>query len=185
MSTARLFVALELPGDARAALARWGLGACARDPALRPVAEEALHVTVHFLGERPEADIESLRALIAGAPATSIPLAVAGALWLAPRRPHVLTAALDDPSGALAALHGGLGPLLEAATPGWSRESRPLLPHVTVARVRRGARPRQDAVSRPPQLSCTATGVVLLRSRLSPAGAVYEPLERRSLHRGA
>ena len=185
MSSARLFVALELPAGARAALARWGRDACAADPALRPVAEAALHVTVHFLGERPAADIEALRAVIAAAPATATPLAGAGALWLAPRRPHVLTLALEDIAGSLGALHRRLGPALEAATPGWSRETRPLRPHVTVARVRRGTHPRLKALAEPPELSCEATAVVLLQSRLSPAGAVYDALERRSLHGSA
>jgi RNA 2',3'-cyclic 3'-phosphodiesterase len=185
VSSARLFVALELPAADRAALAGWSHDACAADPALRAVAEEALHVTVHFLGERPEDDIAALRWVIAGAPVAAVPLASAGVLWLAPRRPHVLTLGLEDPSGALAALHRALGPLLEAATPGFRRATRALRPHVTVARVQRGARPREEALPEPPELSCEATGVVLLRSRLSPAGAVYEPLERRSLHRGA
>lgn len=181
MSTARLFVALELPAGARAALAGWGREACAADPALRGVGEEALHVTLHFLGERPAGDIDALRGVVAGAPVTAIPLTDAGTLWLAPRRPHVLTLALADPTGALEALHRRLGPALEAATPGWSAETRPLRPHVTVARVRRGARPRPAALVEPPALSFAAPAVVLLQSRLSPAGAVYEALERRSL----
>ena len=86
MSSARLFVALQLPAEARSALARWGREACAGDSSLRAVGEEALHVTVHFLGERPESDVEALRAVIGGAPRAAIPLTAAGALWLAPRQ---------------------------------------------------------------------------------------------------
>ena len=142
-------------------------------------------MTVHFLGERPHGDVAGLRSVVAGAPQAAVPLAAAGALWLSPRRPHVLTAALRDVAGTLETLHGILGPALEAATPGWSRETRPLRPHVTVARVRRGERPRTVGVPEPPELSCAATAVVLLQSRLSPAGAVYEPLERLSLHSAA
>lgn len=184
MSSARLFVALELPAAERAALARWGRAARAADPALRAVAEEGLHVTLHFLGERPEGDIAALRRVVAAAPRAAVRLMSTGTLWLAPRRPHVLTLGLaTDP--ALTALHAALGPALGAATPGWDPDGRPLRPHVTVARVRGGARPRPAAAPAPPALSCAAPGVVLLRSRLSPAGAVYEPLERCSLHRDA
>ena len=50
----RLFVALELPPAPRSALAGWGARAVAGDPALRAVAAPALHVTLHFLGERPD-----------------------------------------------------------------------------------------------------------------------------------
>ena len=180
MSSARLFVALELPAAERAVLARWGRAACAADPALRPVAEEALHVTLHFLGERPEADIPALVGVIAGVPGTAIRLTGTGALWLSPRRPHVLTLGLESGGGALTALHGVLGPALEAATPGWSPDRRPLRPHITLARGRE--RPRPAAAPAAPALSCAAPAVVLMRSRLSPAGAVYEPLGRRSLH---
>lgn len=184
MSSARLFVALELPAAERAALARWGHAAGAADPALRAVAQDALHVTLHFLGERPEADIPALRGVVAAAPQDAVRLTSAGVLWLSPRRPHVLTLGLAD-AAPLTALHAGLGPALAAATPGWEPDRRALRPHVTVARVRRGARPRTAAVPAPPALSCAAAAVVLLRSRLSPAGAVYEPLERRVLHSDA
>ena len=50
---ARLFVALDLPDRVRNGIAAWGreqLG----DPALRPVAEESLHITLAFLGYLPE-----------------------------------------------------------------------------------------------------------------------------------
>ena len=53
----RLFVALDLPAPARAALAAFR--AAAADPAVwRPVPDEALHLTLAFLGHRPEADVE-------------------------------------------------------------------------------------------------------------------------------
>ena len=50
-STDRLFVALDLPAPARAALAAFRDRV---DPRLwRPVSDEALHVTLVFLGHRP------------------------------------------------------------------------------------------------------------------------------------
>ncbi len=182
---ARLFVAVEVPREARAVLSRWGGAACAHDPALRPVRTQALHVTLHFLGERPEGHVEALRAVIAGGGDGVVPLVAGGALWLAPRRPHVLTCALQDRTGALGALHSALGPALAAATPGWSAEGRALRPHVTVARVRRGARPLVGAEPDAPSLAFTAPALVLMRSDLAPAGAVYETLERRPLRTDA
>ena len=180
----RLFAALELSGAARATLAAWGRAAAARDPALRAVDEDALHVTLHFLGERPAGEVPRLREAIAGAPDLAIPLTGTGTLWLAPRRPHVLTCGLESPGPALAALHAGLGAALRAAADGWTPDARPLRPHVTVARVRRGGRPRQDAVPAAPALRCGATAVLLQRSVLEPSGARYETLERRTLRAG-
>src|SRR3954452_22545878 len=57
--SARLFVALDLPEETREWLVTWGREALA-DPALRPVAPESLHVTLAFLGQRPEEEIEAI-----------------------------------------------------------------------------------------------------------------------------
>ena len=50
---ARLFVALDLPDRVRAEIVEWGHEALA-DPALRRVKPESLHITLAFLGYRPE-----------------------------------------------------------------------------------------------------------------------------------
>jgi 2'-5' RNA ligase len=46
----RLFVALELPGGVRDALAAWATQVTGGDEALRAVAPGALHLTLAFLG---------------------------------------------------------------------------------------------------------------------------------------
>src|SRR5215211_2012079 len=56
---ARLFVALDLPEETREGLVGWGEEALA-DPALRPVAPESLHITLAFLGSRPEQEVERI-----------------------------------------------------------------------------------------------------------------------------
>ncbi len=58
---ARLFVALDLPEDAREALAAWGGEVAAPDGAerrLRLIPADALHVTLCFLGWRDEGQSE-------------------------------------------------------------------------------------------------------------------------------
>jgi 2'-5' RNA ligase len=63
----RLFVALDLPEPARAALAAFRSEMA--DPAVwRPVPDEALHLTLAFLGHRPEADVERIAGILQGAP---------------------------------------------------------------------------------------------------------------------
>ena len=177
--TARLFAALELPAAVRAQLASFGGAAAARDPALRAVGEEALHVTLAFLGHSDVADLapaaEAVRRLCTAAP----PLALGDALWLAPRRPHVLTVALDDLDGTLATLRATLVKSLAAALE-WEAESRPFRPHVTVARVRRGPRPRRDLPD-PPRATFAGEAVTLFRSHLGRGPARYEALERLEL----
>ncbi len=173
----RLFVALDLPAGTRAALAAWAEAAA---PAgLRRVAPENLHLTLAFLGSRSEDDAATAGALLAGleggAPGE---LRTAGALWLPGRRPGVLTVALAAGDG-LGALREDLLYGLRAVI-GFEAERRPFRPHVTVARVPRGARVDARAALTPPapELSFRAPALTLYRSHTGAGGARYEALAR-------
>jgi 2'-5' RNA ligase len=187
--SARLFVALELPAEVRALLATFGRAAADADPALRPVREDDLHVTLLFLGHRALAEIEVASVAVADA-ATGVaaPLLELGApLWLSPRRPHVLTVELADPSCALAALQAAVSVALVDAL-GIVPERRRFLPHVTVARVRRGAVPRRDRLPDPPWEDLgpfPGEAVTLFRSHLGGGPARYEALLRVPLVAGS
>jgi 2'-5' RNA ligase len=175
--TARLFVALELPVAVRAELADFGRAAAERDDALRPVGEEAIHLTLAFLGHRPEGEIDPARAAVRAVQAVTPGLALGEPLWLAPRRPHVLTVALEDGDGRLATLRTDVVDRLAAALD-WEPEGRLFRPHVTVARVRRGARPRIRNLPEAPEATFAGDAVVLYRSYLGSGPARYEVLER-------
>jgi 2'-5' RNA ligase len=173
----RLFVALELPVELAEALAGWGRVCAARDDALRPVRLDALHLTLAFLGERPEDEVEPLRwALAALAPLGPVPLSLGGPIWLAPRRPHVLACAVEDPSGALAGLHARVVPALAGAS-GWAPERRPFVPHVTVCRVR-GGRHAGGAVRGPGERAFAPSALTLMQSELGSGPPRYTALER-------
>ena len=180
--SARLFAALELPADVRAGLVAFGREAAARDRALRPTREDALHLTLAFLGHRALDEIDPAREAVravAGSPAPV--LSLADPLWLAPRRPHVLTVGLEEAGDALAGLRATVVERLADALP-WQPEARPFRAHVTVARVRREWRPRLDDLPEAPKATFTAGAVVLFRSHLGGRGpARYEPLERVEL----
>jgi RNA 2',3'-cyclic 3'-phosphodiesterase len=179
--SARLFAALELPFAVRERLAAFGRAAAEHDFALRAVGTDALHLTLAFLGHRALDEIGPAReAVRAVSGAAAPPLALGEALWLAPRRPHVLTVALEDDSGALAALHADVVARLAAALP-WEPETRRFRPHVTVARVRSGARPRTRGLPDAPRASFAGEAVVLFRSHLGGGPARYEALERVTL----
>lgn len=183
----RLFVALDLPDEVREGIVAWGREALA-DPALRPVAPESLHVTLAFLGHRPEKEIERIAALVR---------ASAGpAPWLElrdperrPPRGRARVFALPAISPSAEALQVGLSRGLEEAG-FYKPEERPFWPHVTVARVRpeaRGSR-RPAVVSEPPgKLPERLTEaricrrMTLYRSELKPTGAQYVPLAQVEL----
>jgi len=184
----RLFAALELPGHERRRLAAWGRAAADADRALRALPQAGLHVTLHFLGERPATEVDGLRAALAGTPVTALDLRGTGALWLAPRRPHVLACGLRERTGALVALHEALGTALQGACADWRpdrRGGRDLIPHVTVARVRRGSRPDRSSLPPAPDLSFAPPALALMRSQLGPGGARYQTLERVPLLSGS
>jgi 2'-5' RNA ligase len=187
VSGVRLFVAIDLPEAVRGALAAFGRAATERDPeALRAVAPDALHVTLAFLGQRPAAEVEPARAAVRAATRAAvdgsgpIALELGEVLWLAPRHPRVLTVAVADGDGLLGALQAQVSAALAAAV-GFAPERRPFRAHVTVARVRHGARPRQEGLPEPPRGAFAAPAVTLYRSHLGGGPARYEALERVEL----
>jgi RNA 2',3'-cyclic 3'-phosphodiesterase len=171
----RLFVAADLPPPARAACARWRDEALVRAPELRPVADDALHVTLSFLGGRPAADVDGLARALEAVAAPARGLVLGGPRWLPARRPKVLALDLADPGGELARLRAAV--VAAVADP----ESRRFLPHVTVARVRARERGRRTPLDPPPALGFAAAALTLYSSRTAAGGARYEALWRAEL----
>jgi RNA 2',3'-cyclic 3'-phosphodiesterase len=184
---ARLFVALDLPERVRAGIASWG-GRALADPALRPVAEGSLHVTLAFLGWTAEKEISRLSAIVESCAGPAPRIALADPVQRPERgRPRLF--ALPAGSPATIAMQAGLQEELVAARL-YEPEKRPFWPHVTVARVRREERgsKRPARVSKvpgalPPALKHPFDGVriVLYRSQLQPQGAQYTPLAQVEL----
>jgi 2'-5' RNA ligase len=174
----RLFVALELPAEVRQELVRWRerVPGAAAPVRLRWVTPASLHATLCFLGWRPVDEIPSI-AQACGVAAACGPaqLTLVDPVWLPPRRPRVLAVELRDEADRLARVQGRLSNALEAG--GWYEpENRAFRAHVTVARVPKGGRVGRVAVPAPAPLNFTGRQVTLFRSRLSAAGARYEPL---------
>jgi RNA 2',3'-cyclic 3'-phosphodiesterase len=176
----RLFVAVDLPGEARASLAGWAAERARELPVLRVLAADSLHVTLAFLGWRAATDAGHIGRVALAAADEVGELEVGPGAWLPPRRPRVLAVDLDDPAGRLTGLQSRVENAL-AAEAGFEPEARPFRPHVTVARVRRGERTRADPLPEPPQLRFHPPALTLYRSRLSRSGAEYEPLARVEL----
>jgi 2'-5' RNA ligase len=175
----RLFVAVEVPDETRRALAAFRDAAA--DPAVwRPVPDESLHLTLAFLGNRPEGDVDTCARVLAAAVAGPAPgLSLAGPLLLPPRAARVLCADVDDPAGALGRIQAAVSEGLAGAAV-YVPEKRPFRPHITVARLQRGARPPRasESLPVPEPLEFEAECVTLFRSRLSAGGSRYEPLVR-------
>jgi 2'-5' RNA ligase len=138
-------------------------------------------VTLAFLGHRPEDDVAAVGAVLARLAAREpAALALGDGLLLPPRRARVLTVALEDASGELRALQAEVSGGLEAAGV-YTPETRPFRAHVTVARLRPGARAPRELGVAPERVAFTAGTVVLYRSHVGRGGATYEPLVSRTL----
>ena len=178
---ARLFLALDPSEDDRATLARWRDGAVAGREDLRPVPAESLHLTLVFLGYRPEGTVPRIAevALEAIGGAQAVMLEPRAVKPIPPRSPRLFALDLIDPGGAAAAIQAAAAKALERER-FHEPEKRAWWPHVTIARVKKGA--RAAPLDTPlPEGPLRADAVTLYRSLLHPHGARYEVQARRRL----
>ena len=182
-SRARLFVALDLPGDVRERLAAWQLAEIEPIPVLRPVAAEALHITLAFLGHLPEPEIKRVAGLLGEIdhPAPRLRF-LPDPVARPPGRPRIFAVEAESPDTV--ALQAEVSGALEAAGL-YEPEERDFWPHVTVARTLRArlgsdkpakvdVRPR--ALPKELEHPFESVRMRLYRSNLRPQGAEYEPL---------
>lgn len=184
---AKLFVALDLPDALRKGIAAWGAREL-DDSALRPVPPQSLHVTLAFLGWRPEKEIPRLSE-IAAASRAAAPSIVLGQPVQRPERGRARLYALPVESPGALALQAGLQERLVAARL-YEPERRPFWPHVTIARVKREERgsKRPARVSKLPgsltkdlRRTSVCRRMTLYRSEIQPSGARYVPLAQVEL----
>jgi 2'-5' RNA ligase len=150
---------------------------------VRVLDPELLHVTLCFLGNRPVEEVPAIGEALEECARGVGELSIGAPLWLPPRRPRALAVEVrDDADGGLAALHDALAQALAKAC-GYEQERRRFRAHVTLSRMRESPRGQVGARALPPTpaLSFTPASVVLYRSWLSPAGALYEALAARTL----
>jgi RNA 2',3'-cyclic 3'-phosphodiesterase len=186
----RTFVALDVAPDVRAAIAAWRDREL-DDPAIRAVAEEYLHLTLCFLGHRPEPEVDRVAEIVRGLRPRPVPLGLRREPSAKPRsRPRLF--AVDVESPAAVALQAELSEALVAEGL-YEPEKRPFWPHVTLGRVRdepgqRGRRRRPRRVrARPGELpeslvrTFDSVRISLYRSNLRPTGAQYVSLAKLDL----
>jgi RNA 2',3'-cyclic 3'-phosphodiesterase len=187
MGRQRVFIALDLPEWVREGLTAWGRAELV-DPALRPTRPESLHLTLVFLGNRDEAEVDKIAAVVqrSGAPAPLMKLEDPISL---PRRRRASLFALPAPSPAVSDLQRGLVERLVTADL-HKPEKRAFWPHVTVARVRaegHGSRRPQAVTRRPGDLpeglkqAFGSVRLTLYRSEFQPGGSRYAPLAQIEL----
>jgi len=184
----RTFVAIELTDACRHRLAAAVEQLRGRAGGVKWVNAESAHLTLKFIGELPERDlpaaIEALRTAAQGAAPFSF--RVQGISVFPPKgAPRVVHAPVEEPTGALAqlaqsvdhALCGGLGV---------APEKRSFKPHITLGRVKkpRDCPPVETLAGLVPNADfgeVDVNEIILMKSDLTPRGALYTPVERVKL----
>ena len=179
----RVFLAVGLPDEIRDRIGtvqrelRRSLGD------VKWVRPEGIHLTLKFFGSISAGEVERIATVIAGYTACTesmiLTLEKVGG-FPDIRRARVLWLGVGGEIGKLAVLQGNLEAGLDDA--GFSRETRPFAPHLTLGRARdsrNGIADAREAIARLEGRisgSFTAGGVTLYKSDLRPEGAVYTKL---------
>jgi 2'-5' RNA ligase len=181
----RVFVAIDLPGDIREAVAnlQHELRSIAHKP--RWVAPESIHVTLKFLGEVPEHRIDELDGALSPISWKPFLITVSGVgFFPSARSPRVFWAGMRAPTMADLAMEIDL----RLQKLGFEKESRAFRPHITLARAKE-TRIDASLVSAASRFenhefgAFTVDRFFLFQSTLKPAGAIYTKLKEYMLER--
>ena len=188
MNTYRLFIAIQLSSDLLADLqrAQRRLQQQLAPYPLRWSRPEGLHLTLKFLGETEADRVPGIRqALLHVAQSRQAFALPVGGLGVFPnsRRPQVLWIGVHDQGHRLQHLAEAVDAAMHRL--GWPREKRPFRGHLTLARVKKHASPRErrELGARVQALRgyedlgmLPVQSLHLMRSQLHPDGAVYTEL---------
>ena len=184
----RVFAALALPVSVSSAIAAAFSRARSLAPRVKWVASEGMHLTLHFFGEIPDAEVEGFAPVFAdpGLRRPPIRARLGRAGFFPPSgMPRVMWVGIQEGTEDMRAfwarfterlepLRGPGGPLRS-----WEPDRRGFSPHITVARP--GAAPldpRWASEAGVPAQEFSITECVLFQSLLGSGGARYLPLRK-------
>jgi RNA 2',3'-cyclic 3'-phosphodiesterase len=150
---------------------------------IRWVRPEGIHLTLKFFGDIFATDVANIASVAEKATEKERPfsLAIGGAgVFPDPHRPRVLWLGMNGDVERLLVFQKGLDQSLHES--GFLREERPFRPHLTVARIKtsRGLIGLVRALEKNEEYSAgrfVASGLSLMRSELTPRGAIYTKLK--------
>lgn len=175
----RVFLALDPPVEVRSEAEAWARHIARSTQGLRVVPARNSHITLAFLGDRDEFEIEQIVGALVETARPATALSLGAPAWLPKRRPRNLVIDIHDDRHELRELQADLARALRVSL-GW-KEERPYRPHLTCARTGRGFDPLSLRLPVSPSVSFAARSVTLYSSELRPEGAEYEAIERVEL----
>jgi 2'-5' RNA ligase len=178
----RLFIALDIPADVRAALTNYLERAGALAPEARWARVEGLHVTLKFVGHVDDAVVEQIKAALKSIKAAPFEVKFSGVGFFPNSNAGRVFWAGVDGGDQLPHLASAVDAALEKL--GFQRETKPYHPHLTLART--SSRPLRElrpllAVPPPQFGTMTAREFFLYQSQPQKGGSKYTKLERFAL----
>ena len=185
----RLFVAMLLDDDVRAALGRVQLHLSPICADVRWVRQDQLHITVKFLGDVPDGDVAGVSKALERTAAQLAPfeLTLKGSGCFPPRGAvRIVWAGIEEPEGLLQrSVEAVESALVEMGFPG---ERRPFSPHITIGRVKHdtsgGSWRLAVSEFEFPAVSQPVERITLMSSVLSPQGPTYAVISAAPLGAG-
>ncbi len=194
----RVFVALDINDPIRVHIARFLDGVRGFAPEARWVRPESLHITLKFIGERSEVEVEEIKRALKTITGDAFDLNIRGyGFFPGARAPRVFWIGMEADS-KLTSLGATIDECL--ASLGIPKEEHAFNPHLTLARSSGGSRaprkPKGDgdtrglrllqeklaALSTPEFGTMTAREFFLYQSQLLPGGSKYTRLAGFALH---
>lgn len=178
----RAFVAIEIPEEIRNRIAGLIQALQPAAPKVRWARAGGMHITLKFLGEISEQQVEEIKTQLASVQsATPLHLQIQGAGYFPNERsPRVLWLGVQS-GAALPELASQIEKRL--ATLGMAKEDRPFSAHLTLGRLQRPGKLdalREELRKREPLAlgSFTTDEFFLYESKLSPRGSIHRRIAR-------
>ncbi|MBL8203572.1 MAG: RNA 2',3'-cyclic phosphodiesterase [Blastocatellia bacterium] len=179
----RVFIAIELPDEIKAALMALQDDLRQTRADVAWTKPENFHLTIKFLGEVEANQIAAITNACVDA-AASVDSFVLGVkttgVFPNLKQPKVLWASVAGELEKLQSLHRQLEANLHAL--GFAKEARAFNPHLTLGRVKSlknvAAVTAKLLMAELPELSFTASELIVMQSQLHPAGSIYTPLAK-------
>jgi 2'-5' RNA ligase len=179
----RSFIAIELSDEAKKGLAKLRKE-LERDEHkfVKWVDPGGIHLTLKFLGNIPSERVteitEAIRKAVQGISSFHLEISGLGA-FPSLKQARVLWVGVGGEVDKLSTLQQNIDSALAAV--GFAKEERPFVPHLTLARIREGASPPErrsfgelvGSTTFEDKYPVKVEAIRLMRSQLTPAGAIY------------
>ena len=172
----RTFVASFPPQDVREALFRAAQNLqTSRD--FRLVSQEKIHLTLKFLGDVAEEDLDTIKKALQPISEGHEPFRVSTSgfgAFPSEKKARILWTGIEQGSQHLRTVAEEVENLLAPA--GFERENRPYVPHLTLGRARARRTKLDTSETSPPALHFTVRGIDLVKSAPGKNGVTYSIL---------